>query len=117
MPPTARTTPSQNRTNDACEARRWASGSRRRGAGFTRATPVTSARMPTGVQRHGEGGTGDGHTPTVRSRPPVRRITGPGVVLGLGLGGFVDGIVLHQVLQWHHMRTGEGTLGERSMKT
>ncbi len=27
----------------------------------------------------------------------------PGWLLGLGLGGFVDGIVLHQVLQWHHM--------------
>ncbi|GMA87685.1 hypothetical protein GCM10025868_29350 [Angustibacter aerolatus] len=27
----------------------------------------------------------------------------PGVVLGVGLGGFVDGIVLHQVLQWHHL--------------
>jgi uncharacterized membrane protein len=25
------------------------------------------------------------------------------VLLGLGLGGFVDGILLHQVLQWHHM--------------
>ena len=29
----------------------------------------------------------------------------PAFVLGLGLGGFVDGIVLHQVLQWHHMLT------------
>ena len=28
-----------------------------------------------------------------------------GVVLGVGLGGFVDGIVLHQILQWHHMVT------------
>jgi uncharacterized membrane protein len=27
----------------------------------------------------------------------------PALLLGLGLGGFVDGIVLHQVLQWHHM--------------
>jgi uncharacterized membrane protein len=27
--------------------------------------------------------------------------------MGLGLGGFLDGIVLHQVLQWHHMLTGE----------
>ena len=27
----------------------------------------------------------------------------PIVLLGLGLGGFFDGIVLHQVLQWHHM--------------
>lgn len=26
-----------------------------------------------------------------------------GVVLGLGLGGFSDGIVLHQILGWHHM--------------
>jgi uncharacterized membrane protein len=29
----------------------------------------------------------------------------PGVWLGIGLGGFVDGIVLHQILQWHHMLT------------
>ena len=27
----------------------------------------------------------------------------PGIVLGLGLGGFVDGIVLHQIAQWHNM--------------
>ena len=27
----------------------------------------------------------------------------PGLLYGLGLGGFVDGILLHQVLQWHHM--------------
>jgi uncharacterized membrane protein len=26
-----------------------------------------------------------------------------GVLLGVGLGGFVDGIVLHQILQWHNM--------------
>ena len=35
---------------------------------------------------------------------PKRFITA-GVILGLGLGGFFDGIVLHQVLQWHHMLT------------
>jgi uncharacterized membrane protein len=28
-----------------------------------------------------------------------------GILLGLGLGGFFDGIVLHQILQWHHMIT------------
>ena len=27
---------------------------------------------------------------------------------GIGLGGFVDGIVLHQVLQWHHMVSDTG---------
>ncbi|MCW2634014.1 MAG: rane protein [Blastococcus sp.] len=26
-----------------------------------------------------------------------------GLLLGLGFGGFVDGIVFHQILQWHHM--------------
>jgi uncharacterized membrane protein len=27
----------------------------------------------------------------------------PGLLLGIGLGGFVDGILLHQILRWHHM--------------
>jgi uncharacterized membrane protein len=31
-----------------------------------------------------------------------------GILLGLGLGGFFDGIVLHQILQWHHMLTSAG---------
>ncbi len=26
-----------------------------------------------------------------------------GAVLGFGLGGFFDGILLHQILQWHHL--------------
>lgn len=26
-----------------------------------------------------------------------------GLFLGMGLGGFIDGIALHQILQWHHM--------------
>lgn len=39
----------------------------------------------------------------------VRRLPlSPGVMLGIGLGGFVDGIVLHQILQWHHMLTNAG---------
>jgi uncharacterized membrane protein len=29
-----------------------------------------------------------------------------GLALGLGLGGFVDGILLRQILQWHHLLTG-----------
>lgn len=34
-----------------------------------------------------------------RGRFPVSA----GILFGLGLGGFFDGIVLHQLLQWHHM--------------
>jgi uncharacterized membrane protein len=41
--------------------------------------------------------------------PSSRRFpTSAGVFFGLGLGGFFDGIVLHQVLQWHHMVTSAG---------
>jgi uncharacterized membrane protein len=39
-----------------------------------------------------------------RSRAETRgmAITG-GLLLGLGLGGFIDGIALHQIVQWHNM--------------
>ena len=32
-----------------------------------------------------------------------------GIVLGLGQAGFFDGIVIHQLLQWHHMFTNVKT--------
>ncbi|MDN0194662.1 DUF2243 domain-containing protein [Streptomyces sp. S.PNR 29] len=39
----------------------------------------------------------------------------PGIVLGVGMGGFADGILLHQLLQWHHMlsSTNEDHIGVR----
>jgi uncharacterized membrane protein len=36
-------------------------------------------------------------------RREAKPLVSAGMVLGLGLGGFFDGIVLHQILQWHHM--------------
>lgn len=39
-------------------------------------------------------------TQTRTAEPPSKVF---GLLYGLGFGGFVDGIVLHQVLQWHHM--------------
>ncbi|UOY02567.1 DUF2243 domain-containing protein [Blastococcus sp. PRF04-17] len=54
---------------------------------------------------------------TSRHRPPPRT---SGLLLGLGLGGFVDGIVLHQILQWHHMvsaRTSPTTLAGLELNT
>ncbi len=42
--------------------------------------------------------------------PPVSAVTRPltraGILLGVGLGGFVDGILFHQILQLHGMLTG-----------
>jgi uncharacterized membrane protein len=34
------------------------------------------------------------------------RFHGSGYLLGFGLGGFFDGILLHQILQWHHLLAG-----------
>ena len=43
------------------------------------------------------------------NRPTDRQFpTAAGIFFGLGLGGFFDGIVLHQILQWHHMVTSAG---------
>ena len=44
-----------------------------------------------------------GATTSERYVHTARASSAPGLLLGLGLGGFVDGIVLHQVLQWHNM--------------
>jgi uncharacterized membrane protein len=42
-------------------------------------------------------------------RPQLRGFpVSAGILFGLGLGGFFDGIVFHQVLQWHHMLTSAG---------
>lgn len=38
--------------------------------------------------------------------PATWRLTWAGYALGFGLGGFFDGILLHQVLQWHHLLSG-----------
>lgn len=40
---------------------------------------------------------------TTRDRAPTTPFRWPTILLGVGLGGFFDGIVLHQVLQWHHL--------------
>lgn len=53
--------------------------------------------------------------PERRGDDARRSVRTPGLLLGLGMGGFVDGIVLHQILQWHQMLSetdehGGGTL-------
>lgn len=42
-------------------------------------------------------------------------LTAPGVLLGVGLGGFVDGIVLHQILQWHQLLSTTDAFGEQTL--
>ncbi len=54
---------------------------------------------------------GDHDTETsaiVHTARALQRLRAPGLLLGVGLGGFFDGIFLHQVLQWHHMLTDAG---------
>jgi uncharacterized membrane protein len=42
-----------------------------------------------------------------RSATDQRSLAPAGIVLGIGLGGFVDGILFHQVLQLHNMLSGK----------
>ena len=44
------------------------------------------------------------HTPSVE----IKRVRAGGILLGIGFGGFFDGIVLHQILQWHHLLSSTG---------
>jgi uncharacterized membrane protein len=43
-----------------------------------------------------------------KAHQAASNLRGPGILLGVGLGGLVDGILLHQILQWHHMLTSQG---------
>jgi uncharacterized membrane protein len=51
---------------------------------------------------------------TVSASPSTRRLAWAGFLLGLGLAGFFDGILLHQILQWHHLLSAlqDGPLGD-----
>lgn len=51
----------------------------------------------------------DGRMSNTRTHSRTSGIGLPGTVLGIGLGGFVDGILLHQLLQWHHMLSSTDT--------
>ncbi|MFD5825963.1 DUF2243 domain-containing protein [Lentzea sp. NPDC060358] len=42
----------------------------------------------------------------------MMRVDRAALVLGLGIGGFVDGIVIHQLLGWHHMLSGWYPVGD-----
>lgn len=64
---------------------------------------MVSVQPAPAMPRSGPGSGADGMSERVDGAP-VRA----GILLGLGLGGFFDGIVLHQVLQWHHMVSSVG---------
>lgn len=43
---------------------------------------------------------------TITGGSCTRNINWAGFLLGFALGGFFDGILLHQILQWHHLLSG-----------
>jgi uncharacterized membrane protein len=43
------------------------------------------------------------HTDHTNERTHRGALISAGTLLGIGLGGFIDGIVFHQLLQWHNM--------------
>lgn len=43
-------------------------------------------------------------TPSSSKKPALRRrLIAAGLFIGIGEAGFFDGIIFHQLLQWHHM--------------
>jgi uncharacterized membrane protein len=61
-----------------------------------------------------------GGVPNTKEYDGRRRAVWGVVLLGVGLGGFFDGIVVHQILQWHHMFTADyppTTLGNLELNT
>jgi uncharacterized membrane protein len=46
---------------------------------------------------------GNASMQAARFMPRHRRVARAGIVLGIGLGGFIDGILFHQILQIHNM--------------
>jgi uncharacterized membrane protein len=52
--------------------------------------------------------------------PSARPLIVAGLILGLGQAGFFDGIIFHQLLQWHHMFSSietDKTLGGMELNT
>jgi uncharacterized membrane protein len=66
--------------------------------------PRAAAERRSGVRRCGA----NGDAPAMWKSPWTRS----GIVLGLALGGFFDGILLHQILQWHHLLSLVPGLGD-----
>lgn len=44
-----------------------------------------------------------GRSDDLRRHREINRVKAAGIVLGVELGGFVDGILLHMILPWHYM--------------
>ncbi len=74
--------------------------------------PRPAAAAP-GARRDGRDSRGGGHTGPVlaaTTATPSRERAGS-LLLGVGLGALVDGFVLHQLLQWHHLWSSRTTTG------
>ena len=64
-------------------------------------SPLGHLRVPERARGYGGGmSTTRALRPPTTAKPPSKV---SGLLYGIGFGGFIDGIVLHQILQWHHM--------------
>ena len=69
-----------------------------------RRSPRSAARLSWVGLRHGDCEKHDSRPDRDRFDPLAETLA---FLTGVGLGGFIDGILLHQILQWHHMLTGD----------
>jgi uncharacterized membrane protein len=47
----------------------------------------------------------------VTGSPTVRPVVAAGIAVGIGMGGFIDGILLHQIFQLHNMMSAKISTG------
>lgn len=48
--------------------------------------------------------------------PGLLKLKWPAALLGIALGGFFDGILLHQILQWHHLLSNVNAVQDMRMQ-
>ncbi len=75
------------------------------GASPTASTPISGAEL---ASRRMAASSVSAPTGSSHEGRPTSGLVLPGILLGIGLGGFFDGILLHQIFQWHHMLTSYG---------
>jgi uncharacterized membrane protein len=53
---------------------------------------------------------------SIDTTAPERSLKWAGFLLGFALGGFFDGILLHQILQWHHLLSNVNAVQDMRMQ-
>lgn len=82
-------------------------GIERRAGADRRAVTTTTMPAATTSGRSASSREYDARMNELRDSAGPVSLVAPGLLIGLGLGGLLDGIVFHRLLDWHHVRSSE----------